>query len=379
MIVLVGTIVLSSFIMANAAEPRIEVTSLVHPVTVGGLIVIKCEIWNIQGDFIVSMFRVYNDDTVHITNGDIYMTTRRMFLTNRSMNGGVHVFLWTIPDVMQNDKGSYLCRISRLLRGSYVDIAEDSTNIEMYTFPSDPSCESEPTQPVILSENNLLKLTCTSDKSFPTVELKWSCNNPQVRLSPRNTTRGGVVSSEISLFTETAHHGMVCICKLSSRGFPDRERDCRIGPITILGPPKLESEDRISPTLASDDNSGNQQTILRSANCDETECSSETTILYLIMSTTGASIMCVTFLTTTIIWCCKYQNIANEITNAQCVTSGYGDDHLMEPVYVSLQTRSACPPREYMTVDDPNNPENKVVMPKEVFDEFYRTLSVKRV
>ena len=31
-----------------------------------------------------------------------------------------------------------------------------------------------------------------------------------------------------------------------------------------------------------------------------------------------------------------------------------------------------------MTIEDPNNPGNKVIMPKEVFDELYRSLSLKK-
>ena len=31
-----------------------------------------------------------------------------------------------------------------------------------------------------------------------------------------------------------------------------------------------------------------------------------------------------------------------------------------------------------MSVDDPNNPGDKVTMPKEVFDEFYRSLTLKK-
>ena len=50
-----------------------------------------------------------------------------------------------------------------------------------------------------------------------------------------------------------------------------------------------------------------------------------------------------------------------------------------EPVYVSLQRRQ--PPERnsmFMSVEDPNNPGNKVLMPREVFDEFYRSLSLKK-
>ena len=62
-----------------------------------------------------------------------------------------------------------------------------------------------------------------------------------------------------------------------------------------------------------------------------------------------------------------------------------------EPVYVSLQARPELvvpekrsvyrePDRSstYMSVEDPNNPGNKVLMPKEVFEDFYISLSLKK-
>ena len=66
-----------------------------------------------------------------------------------------------------------------------------------------------------------------------------------------------------------------------------------------------------------------------------------------------------------------------------------------EPVYVAVQARPelAQPPAYfdrrplykepegssgYMSVEDPNNPGNKILMPKEVFEEFYNSLSLKK-
>ena len=75
-------------------------------------------------------------------------------------------------------------------------------------------------------------------------------------------------------------------------------------------------------------------------------------------------------------YCCKYFTISGEVVAAQgSFTSCDGS----EPVYVSLQRRQ-LPERNsmYMSVEDPNNPGNKVLMPREVFDEFYKSLSLKK-
>ena len=106
----------------------------------------------------------------------------------------------------------------------------------------------------------------------------------------------------------------------------------------------------------------------------------EDIVLYLTISTIGASILGILFLTTTIIFCYKYHSISIETSEARRTVSVNDGS---EPVYVSLQRRqdydrnSIC--STYMTVEDPNNPGSKVLMPKEVFEEFYRILTIKRV
>ena len=49
-----------------------------------------------------------------------------------------------------------------------------------------------------------------------------------------------------------------------------------------------------------------------------------------------------------------------------------------DPVYVSLQRRSNYE-RVYMPFEETNITENKVVLPKEVFDEFYQSIRMKSV
>ena len=124
-------------------------------------------------------------------------------------------------------------------------------------------------------------------------------------------------------------------------------------------------------------NQNNQIISLISNDCDN-ECPSDETftILYLSVATIGATILYIVFLTTTIVWCCKYNRASEEIKRAQRNMTG-GDGS--EPVYVSLQSRPGNDPNSMlMSVDDPNNPGDKVTMPKEVFDEFYRSLTLKK-
>ena len=187
-----------------------------------------------------------------------------------------------------------------------------------------------------------------------------------------------MVSCEVTLISAISYHGAVFTCHLTSPEYPNRERTCYIGPITMHTMNNIDIQPLIPDTGR--DHIVKQKTQV--SNGCNTECSSEDEdiVLYLTISTIGASILCILFLTTTIIFCYKYHDVSTEtIETRRPVPSNDGSD----PVYVSLQRRqeydrnSIC--STYMTVEDPTNPGNKVLMPKEVFDEFYRTLTIKRV
>ena len=73
--------------------------------------------------------------------------------------------------------------------------------------------------------------------------------------------------------------------------------------------------------------------------------------------------------------CCKYQSISDEVNGDR---TQYIPSRASDPVYVSLQRRRENE-QVYMTLEDPNNPEGKVLLPKEVFDQFYnRTMTLRK-
>ena len=363
---------------------RVQVTSPAQPITTGGVLAIQCEIWDVLDEYIVKIFRVTAHDTDEITTDDSYINSwlgQRVFLSIRAMPGGRRVHFMTITDVSLQDKGEYLCTINSNSRGKYEIVAEDAVNVDVYFMPDStyPSCHSKPVSTTSLSENTELKLVCSSKNAIPYISLVWSSTNTNAPLSHRNIIEGNLISSEINLFTKEIHDGMVFTCTLSSSGFPDVERSCHIGPIN--GRKTQDGGSSIAlpkPTTISI----THDTVVP-ADCSK-DCPMNSTILYLSISMVVASILWVVFLTTTIMMCCKYKDISTMSTQArESRHLPVPVDDGTEPVYVSLQTRqdydrnSVC--STYMTLDDPNNPGNKVIMPKEVFDEFYRTLTLKRV
>ena len=177
---------------------------------------------------------------------------------------------------------------------------------------------------------------------------------------------------------------------MTTTGFQDFKRTCNIGPITIKRNSNMENTAVIKSSIPITPTEPTQQkTLISECNLNEWRSDDKYTILYLSVATVGATMLTMVFLITTIVMCFKYQKATNVVSHAQRdITSCDGS----EPVYVSLQRRiePAVPERRsvfkepdrsstYMSVEDPNNPGNKVLMPKEVFEEFYNSLTLKRV
>ena len=367
---------------SETARTRVEVTSPVHP-TVGGILAIKCQVWNMEQVHRVNLFRVLmNGNTEEITtNGEYYNRSplgQRGFVAKRAYSGGSIVLFLTVVDVISSDEGEYLCKVHSLVRGTYTDIAQGSLTVEIYTFPDKifPSCSSTPNKLTLTTGEKAL-LTCTSNKGFPTVQLTWSCLKDYLSFTTHDSSEGDMIQSTIEFTVDISYNRAIFECKLTSPGFPNRVRSCTIGPLTI----PTGSDDRIvegfDPLNANTKKSNEKPDILKGEICN-TPCPPEDqyTLLYWAVACVGTTILMFIFLTTTIIYCCKYQTISSEVIAAEnSFTSCDGS----EPVYVSLQRRQ-LPERNsmFMSVEDPNNPGNKVLMPREVFDEFYTSLSLKK-
>ena len=365
---------------------EVDASLLMEPVTLGGVMAFQCRIRNMREEYSVDFVRFHNGRIEPITSRTAYQESslqNRVFLASRVFPDRTHVYVLTLVDVSYDDEGEYLCSVQHTSRQGTSTIATGTINIDIYSYPMEiyPYCESVPSQPITLYVGNKIVLSCTSEKGNPVAELKWSCTDSNVQIIPRNTSTAGMVSSEVTLISDMSYHGAVFTCHLSSPGFPNRERSCHIGPIIMHN---LDNVIIKQPVIAAD--TGRDQIVNHNIHVSNTGCNSdcspedEDIVLYLTIGTIGASILCILFLTTTIIFCYKYHSISTEALEAmRTVPINDGSD----PVYVSLQRRqeydrnSIC--STYMTVEDPNNPGSKVHMPKEVFEEFYKTLTIKRV
>ena len=367
----------------ESADVRVEVTTPINPVNVADILAVQCQVWNIQHEYKVSIARIVDGTSEQITSDKVIMPStlsERVFLSIRPFSGGSRVYFLTMLNVSPSDRGEYGCTVSRLSGLSYVQIGQNSASVQVNQFPdkAQPRCTSNP-DTTILKEGSRFELTCTTYKTIPVADLRWRLKSSYQYLKSSNTSQGGNIFSRFIGIATIAYQGAVFECELSSRGFPDRKQFCQVGPITItksnddVGPGSnlITISPGIPPVLTTETSN-----ILLSPDCDKQCQSSSFTVLILTISTMGTCILTIVFLVTTIVMCCKYHTISSEVNSEP--RHEYVSNRASDPVYVSLQRRRDNE-QVYMTLEDPNNPEGKVLLPKEVFESFYnRTLSLRK-
>ena len=354
----------------------IELASLSHPVAIGGILAITCEIRNMQEGYTVSFFREINGNTEQISTDQTYfpsMLWQRVFISKRVSSDGNTVYFMTLLDISHDDQGEYICSVSSMKNRRLVELATNSIPIEVLNFPKNayPTCQSIPNSKQIY-EGTQLRFICASEITNPIVNLHWSVTNDQDSYTSEDNNNGDTISSEITTIAARSHDGVTFVCTMTSFGFPERQRSCYIGPLSLV---YNANENKIGRDNGLSDASTKDRDL---SNGCEVSCPSEdtNTVIYLAAGTMGATILMFTFLITTIVLCCKYCKISGEV---RAVQRSVPYDDGSEPVYVSLQRRPESDRSSmYMSVEDPNNPGNKVLMPRELVEEFYRSLSLKR-
>ena len=368
--------------MSYAANIRVSISTPMNSVSNGGILAIQCQVWNIESNYEVNIFRVTNDVTVKITNEEgIARSSERlhMFLAKRTFTDGSKLYFVTVVGASEVDEGEYICKVMDLSKITY--IAEDTVHIKIHSYPAGmyPLCSSIPMQPITLSVHDTLTLKCTSEKGVPTINMKWFNTKTFHYVPDRNRTDGNLVHSEAILQTDDSLQGAVFSCEISSKAFPDWRRICNIGPINIRSDNSANDNYGVTINVINgkarpkQDNIQNTHLIGTCNNCP----SDDMLQFYLTIATIGTGLLTIIFLTSTIILCYKYHQISTATRREP--TRVLTPQQSIEPVYVSLQRRSINADREYMTLEDPNNPENKIILPKETFDDYCRTMTLKRV
>ena len=368
---------------SNAADVQVSISTPIDTVVVGGILAIQCQVWNIPENSVVNIFRSSNGKTYQVVNEEeIVRSSERlhMFLAKRTFTDGSLIYFLTIVGASNEDEGEYVCKIVDFAQSSF--IAEESVNVQIFSYPANmyPICASTPNQPNTLRVHDTLILKCTSEKGVPSVQMKWISNKSSRDILTQTIIEDNLQHAEAFVTVDKTLQGAVFMCEISSTAFPDWKRTCVVGPITVKAP-RLEGVRGLttSKTLSKNTeikNAGDTEINYLDGMCSG--CSSNDMLsLYLTAATIGASLFTVIFMTSTIILCYKYHNISEAARRRPA--SIVATSQPVEPVYVSLQRRLTPEQREYMTLEDPNNPDNKIILPKETFDDYCRTMTLKRV
>ena len=374
-IVLSVTVALSPSVMAADAEVAISIAN--NPVISGGVLAIQCEILNFQQDnFKVSFFRVLDTGNEQITNGKNIEPEMgsNVFTASRAFPDGSVVYFLTILDVSATDEGRYLCQVFDVSRFRY--ISDDSIDIQIHSYLDDsyPRCTSVPSHPVTVSVDDTLKLKCAIAKGISTIETKWVNTKMQRIVQTRNRTIGNLVYSESSILVDSSLQNVIFSCEITSAIFSDWKRSCTVGPITVTSY-MTHTGNVISPI------SGSQN--YHSENIPDqlgicVECASEDMIqFHLTVAIVATSFLAIVFLVLSILLCYKYHQETPVIRKP--TSKMLTPQQSVEPVYVSLQRRSVNADHDYMTLEDPHNPDNKIVVPRETFDEYCKTMRMKSI
>ena len=140
----------------------------------------------------------------------------------------------TLVNVLLSDSRKYSCYVYSVNDGEFDNIASDSETLKIYSLPNSqyPICGSVPNQHVLAAVNKL-KLKCISDKSVPLVKLNWSSITSNGYYVTTNASDALNVTLATSVLMNNLHYGILFVYTMKSPGFPERERSCTIGPITV--------------------------------------------------------------------------------------------------------------------------------------------------
>ena len=381
---LLGIVMVQQYV---SSETRLEVISHTNPVTVGGIVTFQCQIWNLQDTQTVLIFRTLDGERLdHISLDDKVLDERAYLAIRTFVNDGSVIYFLAIMDAALVDRGKYTCRVTSFL--SLEQIGSESLDIDVFAFPdaSNPICTSTPEQ-VLLQGKSGIELTCSSEKGRPSVQLKWTGRSFSDHLLEANITKGDHVYTQLFLPTQMKFRNAMFICEMTSPGFPDHKRSCQIGPITII--PSGDQNGYNSGLITGASNTKNSQgnkkdpnirNPLFSSNCDDFCRSRYYNIFYLIIFTVVMGLLSLVFFGTTIVMCCKLHKHSAEVQDRRKFPGRNAYPRAREPVYVSLQ-RHRDNERVYMTLEDPNSPQDRVICrPRDAYEQYInsKTLSLRR-
>ncbi|XP_071791915.1 uncharacterized protein [Asterias amurensis] len=235
----------------------------------GGRVDMRCTATNLQSKHIVSWSATNPDRILRL--GDVTVTTesRFMFSTQTDRITGRTVQDFTIINVQREDSNRYVCKVNDPTPdGAYNLVTSSSVTLLVLYFPnaSFPICS--PAGPITVNEGTVLSMSCASESGHRAVIAAVTHSFYTSRYTPWTAHVLDDTDTLIRTSSLTADVADNCIafkCTIKLVNFPDIERSCTIGPITVVVP--MCTSD---PTTSTSWSSQSDQ-FINHTNQDETE------------------------------------------------------------------------------------------------------------
>ncbi|XP_072046671.1 uncharacterized protein [Amphiura filiformis] len=348
---------ISSFSVAERIT-SVHARSPTLPVEEGGILSLHCEVSNLKTDqHEVTILRLTDSGATRLTMGNSVnsdLVDDRVFLAVRQLQAGSTVYFLTIIKATKEDEGEYVCKV--IQEGiSTIDIAVSSAKLNIMYFPPDSDPECYPKEPPTVSYGEAITLRCSSESANPKVLLKW-INGDNV-VSKNQTTIG---DRQVSYMRIIPRNGDLFLCRVTSPAFPNRERDCHVGPINVIRDPSATSstDDNNIPHIpelvpivsppANEDNEPPVDIPKVVLDCEEDCRLLNTRSFYWIISTCVTGLFAVIFCIACIILLCKYHYQSQRTyERGRCVSTR---PHVQD-IYSELDIKR-CDNKEYMVLSN---------------------------
>ena len=371
------------------SRTRVSLTAPVNPVRTGNMFAICCQVWDLrQGhDVLIARSKSGITEKISLSNGQLLDDVdERFFLAKRRKNDGSIIYFLSIVNAQLDDDALYSCKVYGL-QETFEEIAQESQHIEVQYFPHSryPLCASTPDEPIDVYEGKPIALTCRSEFGNPMIQIRWRRAGNTELMKGLESARSGILYSVIRKQVAESDNGAIFVCELTSPAFYSKTEVCQIGPITVIPVPKVSTPSiETTPMIVPDPYHGGTTMATPFIHvpdvldnhcldrCDEQQA----LLFYWTIAAVISFVLCLVFLIMSVVLCCKVTTITARPRTARGVAPGVVQNYVPprnnpETVYVKLQ-RNSNSDRVYMTLEGYDVPENRVLLPREIYDKYYQ-------
>ena len=219
------------YVTSTLGETKIEVSTPVNPAKEGGLLSVKCRVWNLRPKYVVSL----TGPGLTLSFGDKVLEEEnsRVFLAVKTLTDGSTVYFLSIINVARTDEGTYSCRV--IDQGeTFQEIIQDSRTIEIWYPPTQTSPGCSPHETFEVTENIPVTLNCSSKDANPAILIQWSTSTDDLLSDALQETHMGITTSHLTITPTIENQDAVYLCRVISRVFPDYKSSCYVGPIKVI-------------------------------------------------------------------------------------------------------------------------------------------------